>query len=351
MIDFYYELIPDMFTFKEITNKKTWDSFIDKIAPHSFFQYWNWGEVEKKAGKKLWRFGITEDQTRKRSNDQKNKLLGISQIVKVSARRGTFLHVRHGPIFKELNDTIVAAWIQFIANLARKENAWFIRVSPLVAIESAQLWRSFGFRPAAIHRMDAEVVSIIDTTQSLDEILGHMRKTTRYLIKKAEKIGVVVEKSPDIDAFLALYAETSKRHRFVPHSAIKTEFELLSKEGQEELLLASYEGKVLAGAIIAYVGNQGIYRHGASISSVIPVAYLLQWRAIQETKRRGLPHYNLWGIADTSNTKHPWHGLTLFKEGFGGTKKEYLHAHDLSITPLYYISRAIEEARRRLRGY
>lgn len=297
-------------------DRKTWDAFVAKHAPQALFQSWDWGEVEKKLGKKVWRLTWPE---------------GIAQVVKVPARRGTFLHVRHGPI-----GTIN---IDDLKELAKKEGAWFIRISPKV-----QQIDYPGFVPAPIHAMDAEVCWVLDVDKSEDELLMGMRKSTRYEIKHG---AAVVKKSRDIDKFLYLYEETSKRHQFVEHKGIREEFETLDCD----LFLASQGSRLLAGALIVYFGAQAIYHHGASVPNKSGASYLVQWEAIQEAKRRGKTLYNFWGIAPDGVPNHPWQGLTAFKTGFGGRQIHFVHAHDLPVSPWYVIPKTIEGIRKIIRGY
>ncbi len=178
-----------------------------------------------------------------------------------------------------------------------------------------------------------------------------MRKTTRYLIKKAQKIGVKVEKSYNIETFLNLYKNTSIRQGFIPHKGLKEEFDIFAKGGKAILYFASYNGGIIAGALILFIGNQAIYHHGASLSNEIPASYLIQWDAILEAKNRHMKIYNFWGIAPFGKEGHPWKGLTLFKTGFGGRVQEYLHTQDVPFSNLYYFTYFIESLRRLKKGY
>ena len=106
-------------------------------------------------------------------------------------------------------------------------------------------------------------------------------------------------------------------------------------------------------AIIMYYGSMAAYRHGASlnINKKLPTSYLLQWEAICEAKKRGIKYYNFWGIAPENSPKHPFHGITHFKKGFGGYSRELMHCHDLPITNKYYINWFVESIRRIKRGF
>src|SRR3989344_5239082 len=172
--------------YKEILSESEWESFLLKNSPQSLFQSWDWGELEKKLGKKVFRIGIYSE------NAGKNQLAGISQIIVVTAKRGTFLHVRHGPVFIGWDNGLVKDWLQYIVKLTRGDNAWFIRISPLIAFDHIQNLHMVGFKDAPIHSMDAEIVSVLQLSDSEDQLLANMRKTTLYLLRKAEKIGVVI---------------------------------------------------------------------------------------------------------------------------------------------------------------
>lgn len=306
-------------------NSSGWEQFLLANSPNALFQSWEWGEVEKKRGAKVWRLGWFEG----------NKLVGIAQIIKISAKRGTFLHIRHGPIGK----------INFkdVRELAKKEGAWFIRVSPQIHDDAP--YKKLGFVSASVHEVDGERCWVLELTKSEEELLMGMRKTTRYEIKHAH--GVVVEKTNDISRFITLYDATSKRHNFVQHKGIREEFETLDTD----LFIASYEGCDLAAAIIVYFGDEAIYHHGASVPSKVPASYLLQWEAIRQAKKRGKKVYNFWGVAPENKKNHPWRGITLFKKGFGGREINYIHAQDFAISPFYVIPKTVEMIRTKFRGY
>jgi len=319
---------------QEITSSNAWDSFVKEHSPMALFQGWEWGEVVKAEGHKVWRFGWYD----------KEALVAVAQVQKVSARRGTFLHVRHGPILK---DQKIAVWkmvLEDLKKLAGEEHAWFIRISPQI---DAISFPKLGFVPAPIHAMDAELCWVLDLDKSEEEILTGMRKTTRYEIRRAEKLGVTVDTG--LKDFFALYTQTSQRHGFVPHSGIREEVEVF---GNNAIVLnAIFEGKTIASAIILFWGDQAVYHHGASIQSKVPASYLLQWEAIREAKKRGKKIYNFWGIAPDDRINHPWRGITLFKKGFGGRQMEFMHAQDYLVSPLAVIPRSVESLRKRLKGY
>lgn len=319
-----------MVTIAVCDDKKQWQNFLDKTYHgfYPFFQTWDWGEVMDKSGFKITRLGVWD----------KNSLVGVCQIIDINARRGHYLHLRQGPVLLDGTKYLpeLLAYIKAVA-----QHVSFLRVSPLISREYTAYFKALGFRQSLMHAMDAEICWVLDITKQEEELLANMRKTHRYLIRKAPSVGVTIEKSTnpdDMHYFTPLYHKLATKMKFVPHKSIKEEFEVLSKDNQEVLFMAKYQGKIISTAFIAFVGPMAIYRHSASDDAYrnIPASYLIQWEAIKEAKKRGLKYYNFWGVAPTDDPKHPWQGFTLFKTGFGGEKKEFLHAMDLPLTPLYW---------------
>lgn len=346
MVMFMEKCLPRYLQINIVTEAKIWEDFWSTYAPQALFQSWLWGEVVKQQSIPIVRLGLYEG----------SKLVGIFQVVTMRARRGTYLHVRHGPIFATQKVEYWKCVLSHLKIFAIKERAWFCRISPQMDDSPAnhRLLRSLGLVPSAVHEVDAERCLHLSLSQTEDELLSAMRKTTRYEIRRAEKMGVHVISSvdpADLDNFFDLYKETSKRQHFVAHSGIREEFEIYSRQEKVILLLGYHEKSLLSAAIILFSGNQAIYHHGASLNSKFPVNYAVQWEAIRTAKKRGYKFYNFWGVAPEENQSHPWRGHSLFKRGFGGIEAVQIHAQDYPVSPLYWLTRSIEWWQERSRGY
>jgi len=338
-----------MVTIKEITDKKTWEEFIlhTYSGSYPFFQSWSWGKVQKKMGFSIFRLGLLEN----------NQLVGITQITEITAKRGHYLHLRHGPVlidFKKYFDPLLT----HIIDLTKKQKASFIRISPQIteAKVPVSFFQKRGFRSAPIHNMDAEMCLLLDITKSEDELLKAMRKSHRYLIKKAKTydIEVITSNNPkDSEEFINLYKSFSSQKKFVAHTGIREEIEVLGKADEALFFFARYEGKIISGVLIDFIGSMAIYHHAASDLQYkhIPANYLLLWEAIREAKRRGKTYFNLFGVAPEGAKNHPWSGFTLFKTGFGGERTEYIHAMDLPLSPLYWKTYMIDLITKVKKGY
>lgn len=334
------------YTIVPMDDESQWEWFVLRVSPNALFQSWAWGDVQKRMGANVSRYGIYEGK----------ELQGVFQTVDVRARRGSFLHVRHGPVLYAPSYVLWQATFRFLREEAGRRHLWFVRMNPVLADtpELRHIFSQNGLVAAAIHRMDGERCWVIDLSKSSEELLSDMRKTTRYEIRRATKERVEIFSTADpkhLKDFFALYEQTSARHGFVPHSGIREEFEIFTKKNEALLYLGKADGTIRSAAIILYYGHQAIYHHGASVPSKAPVSHAIQWEAIQDAKKRGMKVYNFWGIAPENSTKHPWRGITLFKRGFGGREIDYMHAQDLPISPFYVLPRGVELIRRLSRGY
>ncbi len=338
---------------KEIKDKRIWEEFLSGCPEKTFLNSWNWGEFQQKQGNKIWRLGI-----------YKKGLVGVSLAIKIEAKRGTFLFLPHGPNIKNMADSkeVLNVLIPYL----KKIKAGFIRVAPIWQRnqENIDIFKNMGFKESPLH-IHPEVTWELDIRPSEEEVTANMRKTTRYLSRKAERskdINIIKSKDiKDLEKFNEVYKETAKRHNFVPFSLdyLRNQFNSFIQDDQILIMLGEYKGKVVSSAVLVYWQNIGFYHHGASLSEYrkIPVSYLLQWEAIREAKTRGCHSYNFWGIApdikkkeDLSKSSHPWAGITLFKMGFGGKIKEYVKTQDFPLSLTCYLTRLFEMARKKKRG-
>ncbi len=353
------------FKIKKIENKEIWENFLLECGEKTFLQSWNWGELQQKMGNKIWRLGIFDN----------NELISVVLIIKIIAKRGTFLLIQHGPNIKNpkseiLNPKqiqnskfeILNSLFKKLKEIAKEEKASFIRIASLLekSEENNKLFRHFGFRNAPMHANAYEATWKLDLTIPENEIFKNMRKTTRYLIRQALKEkDIIIEKSQkieDAEIYQKLNQETAKRQKFVPFSFefIKNEFEAFSKENQALWFFGKYKGEIMAAALILFWSRIGFY-HQAALSikcpSKIPLSCLLQWEAIKEAKKRSCLLYDFWGYVNPKeNPNHPWAGPTLFKMGFGGYKKEYLKTRDFPLSKKYWLIYLFEKLRKTKRG-
>lgn len=332
-------------TIIEIKEKSLWDNIFNQAGSPSFLQTWEWGEFQKSLDYPVIRLAIKN----------KNKIEAIFQVIKIKAKRGSFLFIPHGPIKIEKsnleNQDIIKNLLDYLVNIGRKENFSFIRVAPIWENNQRdqKIFKNLGFKMAPIY-LHAETTWQLSLKTDEQTLLKGMRKTTRYLIKKAARDEVVVEKRTDnkaIDDFYQIYEKTAKREHFHPFSKeyIKKEFEAFKQSNNALFFFGRQKNSphYLASSLIIFTQSTAFYHQGASIHTKVPVSYLIQWEAILEAKKRGCQFYNFWGILKKDRTPKNWQGLTLFKTGFGGFQIDYLPNQDYLISPKYYLTYLYEK--------
>ena len=326
---------------KEIFEKNVWEDFLKKCEEKTFLHSWNWGEFNVLMGDKIWRFGVYD-----------NELIGVALVIKVKAKRGDFLFIPHGPVVSRAKALVLKTLMNKLKALAETEKVSHIRIAPIT--ESGLIvFRKLGFRnaPTFVH---PELTWELDIALSEDELLMGMRKTTRYLIKKAIREDVEIIEADGVEEFDRLYQQTKVRQHFTPFSIdyLKNEFKAFSNDGQISVLLGKCNGEVVASGIFVFWQGIGFYHHGASSLKYpkIPVSYLLLWEAIKKAKEKGCERFNFWGVVPDNVKNHPWYGLSLFKKGFGGKNKEYIRTQDYVFNSKYWPSFVIENLRKIKRG-
>ena len=354
---------------KEIQNKKEWEDFLLSCQDKTFLQSWNWGEFNKLMGNKIWRLGVYESDT---------GLTSVALVVKIQAKRGTFLVIQHGFSMSEIllnksgsfpqgikpyeqNREVLRKVRDKLKEIAREEGCSFIRVAPLLerSGENIKLFKDLGFREAPIHASAYEATWKLDLSLPEEELLKNMRKTTRYLIRQAQKNANIEtfrrQNIDDVDIFYQIHQEVVKIQKFIPFSLeyLKNEFSAFLPDDRVSLFFGKYRGKIIAAAFVIFWSNIGFYHHAALLPKYhkIPIAYLLQWEAIKEAKKRGCKLYDFWGYVNPrENPKHPWAGPTFFKMGFGGRPYEYLKTQDFPLSKKYWLTYLFEKLRKTKRG-
>lgn len=332
--------------FSDVTNEPAWSEIVEKFPEANFLQSWGWGEFHQQLGETVVR----------RSYAESEKLAAWSGVVQ-RAKRGAYLAVAGGPLLNWSDTALVEKVLKDIKEIAKQNHCLFVRFRPQ-AVDSQEL-RSLvqrsGAKEAPMH-LTADLTLQLDLTLNETELLNQMRKNHRYLIRKAEKEGVITEISTNPDEISEFYQhqlELAKKHGFVPFSFqfLDKQFRTFVSRDQAFLVNAKKGSQLLASAFIIVYNQIAVYHYGVSTEANqnLPGSYAAQWRAIQEAQARGCHKYNFWGIAPKEATNHRFAGVSLFKRGFGGEELNYLPAHDIPLSNRYWLTYFFEQLRKKLR--
>lgn len=203
----------------------------------------------------------------------------------------------------------------------------------------------------AFEETQPEYRQIIDISGSEEEILAQMKEKGRYNIKIAQRKGVQVRPSANVDEFYSLFQETAKRNGFKirPKNYFEVLLDKLGADGYTELLEARSEDQIIAAEIVTYFDETASYLYGASSneSRETMAPYLLHLEAIRRAKIRGCKYYDLLAVAPEGEDKHKYAGISRFKRQFGGRTVQIIGGYDLVFKPSWYkIFKFIEKMRR-----
>lgn len=260
----------------------------------------------------------------------------------------TIAYIARGPV-GNLNH--FAEHVREIDGVCKKHRAIFLKIEPDIwqddeSCETARIQlSSFGSPAKSIQPRQTLIVSLEGDDESW---LANMKQKTRYNIRLAEKKGVVVQETEDIQTFQKLMEITGERNEFGVHS-----FAYYRKAFEEfypqacRLFLASYKDQPLAAIMVFFKGQTAMYFYGASSNQErnrMPT-YLVQFKAMQWAASIGCKEYDLWGIPDepleeleasfADRDDGLW-GVYRFKRGFGGDIKRSMEAYDRVYMPALY---------------
>ncbi len=182
---------------------------------------------------------------------------------------------------------------------------------------------------------------LLDITPDEESLLAHMKEKWRYNLRLAQRKGVqirVAQTVEDVRNWYRLLQTTGVRDDFGIHTFdyYLAAWRIFAPRNQGCLLLAEYDGQLLAGIFVGLMGRQAIYLYGASSNehrNLMP-NYLLQWEAIRWARSQGATCYDFWGIPETDDANEAMAGVYRFKSGWGGRVVRFPGNYEYVYRPL-----------------
>ena len=286
---------------------------INKRAIHPL-QSWEWGEFREAWGNKVVRL----------SNFQ----IIFSKVPFTNFKIGTVIRGPK-PTKKDIEEVI---------NIAKKENAIFVKFEPNVLYDEKLEDEIKSFGLVRGRRLFTPTSFWIDLTKSEDELLKNFHPKTRYNIRLAQKQGVeVTEDNSDkaFEKYLELTNETSKRQGFYAHTEKyhRLMWKYLKPAGIAHLLVAKYKEEIITTWILFAFKDFLYYPYGASTDKYknVMANNLMMWEAICLGRSLGLKTFDLWGREEGK-------GFTKFKEGYNPKVVTFIGTWDLVVNkPMYLL--------------
>jgi len=177
----------------------------------------------------------------------------------------------------------------------------------------------------------------IDITKSEDDILGSMKKQTRYDVRSAIKSDLEIKEHKEFqedifEQFWGMYSSLAMEKQFemLNKEQMLNEMRPLLESGFATIFLIYFHG-ILMNATIASMIGQGTYLYGAinpaarETPGCPPIGAAAQWTMISAMKQRDLKVYDMGFCPGPIPIKNdPRYNIWRFKHGFGGAHVQFM---------------------------
>ncbi len=322
----------------------SWQELLAGTSAGDFLHDWAWAPIAAFDGQPQRRFVAEEDG--------RIVALVAAQVRPLVLGR-TFWYVPHGPVLDYAASTAPERLRGVVIGLreaARRAGAVAVKLEPRVARDdpAAALFDRLHLRPqpAAIQVGQTRLVELV-----VDEaLLAGFDKDTRYAVRRSAREGVAVRRFTDagdhgpVDRLHELVTTTQARAGFPmpPRDRYRLAWERLGGAGRARILEAWREDRLLASAMLVVEGTGSFYLFSGSVREAPGepkryASYGLQWELMRDAREQGARVHDLWGVAPpAAGPEHAWHGVGLFKKGFGGREVVWAGTWDLVTDPPAY---------------
>jgi len=335
-------------------NAEEWENFLLAFPEAHILQTRHWGDLKSRYGWKVTRVIAGS------SAGGPAEISGAQVLFRSIPLGFSIGYIPKGPVGQKGSQENKLAWEALwreIDSICQNQRAILLKVEPdllepeIYTEESKNASTRFtltGFRVSENSIQPPRTI-LVDISGEEGDILRRMKQKTRYNIRLAQKKGIVVSTSADLDTFYRLMRDTGRRDRFPVHSQdyYQDAYEIFHPIGQCELFQAEFGGLPIACLMAFARGQRAWYFYGASadVHRDLMPAYLLQWEAMRWARARGCQIYDLWGVPDqeyevlesqfTNHSGGLW-GVYRFKRGFGGQLRRAVETLDRVYFPLLY---------------
>ena len=331
------------------TDWDAWNCFV-ATAGGSLLQSWQWGEFKRCQGWDVLRLVALEGQ---------EPCAAVQVLARVIPFCGAFFYAPEGPVLADQDWAAGAAPLPPLLDAMRRQGrscgALTLRVDPLTAEPRAgEALSALGLRRSP-ENVQPAATAVVDLDKSEDELLARLEKGARYLVRHAQREGVVIRPGTEADVapFACMLEDTGRRKGFgVRNAAYLGRLEaMLRRENCGEFLVADLGGEAIAALLTGTFGprSAALYAAGNATARKVGAQYLLHWEAMLRARRLGCRLYDFRGVGVAGDPTDHWAGMTFFKQRFGTRREELPGAWDDVYRPRAYQGFLLaQQARREL---
>lgn len=201
-----------------------------------------------------------------------------------------------------------------IDSLAKNHHAFWVKIEPDVDSSDQQLKNNLiknGFYPDSWEIEGTENM-VVNLSQPIEHLVRNIKPKWRQYIRKAQKAGIKVQGSEDIDSLIEIWQKNAQKRGFLVETATETKtlWNIFRLQKKVAIFLATHNSQPVAGALVIFWGKTAYLWHlgnSYDYQNFKPL-YLLIFKIILYCKEAGFKQFSLEGVSQ-------------FKGGFGVTKK------------------------------
>jgi lipid II:glycine glycyltransferase (peptidoglycan interpeptide bridge formation enzyme) len=345
----------------EPPDREAWDALCAEAATADPLQSWAWADAGTAVGERWGRLVAM---------DADGHAHAAVQWQLVSPVLGHPLaYAPHGPVWRRTADAGVPdALVALMAGMRTRcaeAGVSAMLVDPRSGQEGAPgedpaaVVGALGFETGRRH-VQMPSTRVIDLSQGLELAHAGFDKDTRNLIRRSAREGVQVEVAPAADGSAVaelhgLMLDAGSRGGFQPRSAAFLGAYGARAGDRAFVCLGRWQGRVIAGAMVGFVGDRGYYQFAGSLREPelrhANAPYAVMDGVIAACLDRGAASLDLCGVneRDDPDADPRWEGLSSFKRGFGGQPVRHPPVATLVLRPgVERLRVAGQQARQRL---
>ncbi len=283
------------------------------------------------------------------SLDESGKIKGsMSLLIRPFKKITSMMYSPRGPVCDIHDKETFQDLVNQAKEVAKKYHSFILVLDPDVPSsddEFKDIVKKIGFKisedakdfsqmiqPRYVFRLDVK-----DKTE--EELMASFHEKWRYNIRLAGRKGVKIIEGgrDDVKKFHEIMLTTGVRDNFVirPLEYFERMYDELAPKGYMKLLMAEYNGEIIAAVIPIIYGNKVWYLYGASSNefrNVMP-NYLLQWEQIKLAIANHCDIYDFRGVSGHVDETNPQYGIYKFKKGFNGEFVEFIGELNMVLNP------------------
>jgi predicted N-acyltransferase len=198
-------------------------------------------------------------------------------------------------------------------SIAKRQRVTDIWVSPFDAGEGSCMLSQRGYQ------LRERFTSLIDLTQSQDDLWMNLKGETRSQIRQGQRFGLNVREatSPDgLDAFYrCLEGVASRTDIHLPsRTFFDALFQVLVPAGMARIHVVEYQQEIVGSALFLYYKGTIVARYWAALKDALKLRpyHVLIWHIITEAKQIGYHTCDFGGMPPDKDN-----GIYRFKKGWG----------------------------------